>query len=161
MKYIFIPLALFIVLNAEACPTAAGSANLTLDQVMINFGHFMTPADLAAAEGANNPASVSDEALKAAVNGVAAALDCAKIVLADKTGNLYPPKYFTLQGADQAAYLQLFFADMGNFASALSTYESLFQHLLAESAASRDFAIVKAQSDTVDDLATTAHGDLQ
>lgn len=161
MSRLVILLIALISVNAAACPLGAHDDHLTLDQVMLNFGRFLNPADLAALKGHNRADTVSDADLAEAVSGIAAALDCADAVLGDKTGTLYPPKYFSLQGNARDAYLQLFLSDMDNFRQALAVYKRDFVALQKAAPASRDFTEADEQRQDVDDLATTAHGDLQ
>jgi hypothetical protein len=162
----FMPRSLILILallstNAIACPKGAHDERLTLDQVMLNFGHFLNPADLAALKGHNNADAVTDADLANAVTGIAGAIECADAVLGDKSGDLYPPKYFRLDESARAAYLQLFLSDMDAFRQGLAVYKRDFVALQKTAPAKRDFTEVDSQRQDVDDLATTAHGDLQ
>jgi hypothetical protein len=162
MKTQLTAFSILIMCSASgACPKGANDPQLTFDQVMLNFSSFLPPAESAAQNGANSPLSVSNSDLQDAVKGIAATLECAQEVMADTTGQLYPPQYFALPAAQQPAYLSLFHKDMGNFEQGVQLYLSLFQALAAEAAQSRNFTAVNNQTQTVEDLGTQAHQDLQ
>lgn len=153
---------LSISLSAKACPKGPNDDHLTFDQVMINFSNDLIAPEDAAQTGSDDASAVSNADLTDAINGAAAALDCANAVLNDTTGQLYPPEYYEQKGAAaQAAYLNLLYGYMGELADALQTYESDFQQLASEPAASRDFTSAETQSASVDEIATDAHRDLQ
>jgi hypothetical protein len=151
----------FVSVSALACPKGANEEHLTLDRVMLNFGHFLNPADLAALKGLNSPQAVTDTDLSDAIDGIAAAINCADVVLNDKSSDLYPPKYFTLQGDAQGAYLRVFLSDMDDFRQGLAVYKRDFVALAKAAPAARDFTEAAHQQQDVEELATTAHGDLQ
>jgi hypothetical protein len=157
------PIALAFLLvstPALACPKGAHEDKLSLDQVMVNFGGFVNHADLAALKGANSRDAVSDLELAEAVQGLAGAIDCADTVLADKTGDLWPHKYFDLPEDKRAAYLQLFLADMDCFRQGLASYKRAFVKLQGVAREQRDFTEVEQDRRDVDELADTAHQDL-
>jgi hypothetical protein len=160
---LLICLILFCATQAHAdCPKDSNNDPLTFDQVMINFSNYLNAPDLAADDGVNDPTSVSDQALQKAVTNIGIAIDCANAVLNDTTGQLYPPEYYSQKtDAEKTAYLNLLDGYMSDFAGALTTYQTDFQQLQGLAVGSRDFSAVEKQSNAVEDIATSAHQDLQ
>lgn len=138
-----------------------GEKELSLSRVMRNFGRSLLAADRATRNGLADPASVSQEDLRSAVEGLSMAMSCAEAVLLDGAGALHPRKAARLSGEEKERYLELYAQRMEEFHEALRAYRATFQAFLASPGSERNFAAAREQSRAVMAAANRAHEDMQ
>jgi hypothetical protein len=161
MRFFLFSLFFCIPALAQACPLGNGETTLTLERVMRNFGRFTLPADRLAQRGTMDPAGISDQDLRDAIEALKNAESCASAVVSDRTDALLPSKVEKLSGDARAKYVQLFRDTMENFLEGLRAYETSVGVVLATAIPQRSFADVRKWSDEIEARATKAHELLQ
>jgi soluble cytochrome b562 len=160
MRAILVVTLLFFAQFAKAetaCPLGKED-HLTIQRVMINFGHFTMRPDFAALRGAKLPnETVTTEDLVQAANDLDGAIACAQAVIDGPTEDLLPSATDRVKSEERAAFIENFVYMMGEFQEGLVEYKALFAQLAETPEADRDFTEVYSKCQELNDLVDRSH----
>lgn len=142
---------------ALACPKNPREEELTLSQVMRNFGRLLLPADDLVRKGLAEPQSTTNGEIEAVIGGVRLAMTCAEAVLNDPKGVLWPAKALRLPPQERDAYLKVFLDHMRFFEERLDAYRAEFSRQQSQSPIARDFHPAASLREEIREIARKAH----
>ncbi len=157
----FLVLAALVMMSIPAfsatCPLGEGETQLTIKRVMYDFRDHLDMPDTVSQNGLSNPTGIATADLQNAASEVAITVACADAVLAKDSDALVPDDAKSLQGDAKAKYLDVFYAAIGHLHDALLTYQQMFEKMITEDAAARDFKSLHDQSLEIRAIETDGH----
>ena len=158
------PCALSSVASAATavCPTHGGQA-LTIQQVMINFGLYVTPADNVTNAGLSPmEGSYTDVQMNEAASDLSVAIACANAITnaAGNNPNLIPSAALSMSATNRTNYVNDFLDLMEEFHDSLIAYQTGLIQLVRTPAATRNYQALGALKDACAQAADHAHSKL-